>query len=256
MSLMACFPKSPDTLGSELRGNLRQGGARGSLHPTLALGTAWPGSPMPCCARRHRTRAGGRATQSPRSATATPHCQPWCARPRAAQWSLSSTGFTSPMRVHHVKQVMRGLCALAPPPLTPLGHAQIDRERLRRLLWNGCHEKACEALGRIASGAKDAIVPNEPAVKAKARHLGRALHGAAQHHRNQRGCADRLRPALPRWQADLGLIGRQYSQPAGERTHEQAAADALAALRRPPRAPVRAAVLDGRFGHPAIRFAA
>jgi len=74
------------------------------------------------------------------------------------------------MRVHHVEQVMRGLFALA-PPLAPLDPAQIDVERLRHLLWNGCHEKACEALGRIASWAKDAVVPNEPVAEAKARRL-------------------------------------------------------------------------------------
>jgi len=43
-----------------------------------------------------RTRAGGRAMRSPRSATATPRCRPWCARPRAARWSLSSTGSIFP----------------------------------------------------------------------------------------------------------------------------------------------------------------
>ncbi len=41
-------------------------------------------------------------------------------------------------------------------PLPPLDQAQIDVERLRHLLWNGDHEKACEALGRIVSRAKDA----------------------------------------------------------------------------------------------------
>jgi len=75
------------------------------------------------------------------------------------------------MRVRYVEPVMQGLCALEPPPLAPLDHARIDVERLRHLLWNGDHEKACEALGRIASWAKDAIVLNEPAVEAKARRL-------------------------------------------------------------------------------------
>jgi len=41
------------------------------------------------------------------------------------------------MRVHHVEQVMHGLCALEPPPLASLDLAQIDVERLRHLLWNG-----------------------------------------------------------------------------------------------------------------------
>ena len=66
---------------------------------------------------------------------------------------------------------MGGLCALEPPPLAPLDRAQIDVERLRHLLWNGHHEKACEALGRITRWAKDAIPLNEPGVEAKVRHL-------------------------------------------------------------------------------------
>jgi len=75
------------------------------------------------------------------------------------------------MRVHHVEQVMAGLCAIEPPPLAPLDQVQIDVERLRHLLWNGHHEKACEALGRIASGAKDAVVLNHPAMEAGTRRL-------------------------------------------------------------------------------------
>jgi len=39
-------------------------------------------------------------------------------------------------------------------PFAPLDHAQIDVERLRHLLWNGHHEKACEALGRITGWAQ------------------------------------------------------------------------------------------------------
>jgi len=75
------------------------------------------------------------------------------------------------MRVQHVEQVMRGMCALEPPPLAPLEHAQIDVERLRYLLWNGHHAKACEALGRIVSWAKDAALLNDPTVEAKVRCL-------------------------------------------------------------------------------------
>jgi len=40
------------------------------------------------------------------------------------------------MRVHHVEQVMSGLCAPEPSPSAPLDHARIDVERLRHLLWN------------------------------------------------------------------------------------------------------------------------
>ena len=73
------------------------------------------------------------------------------------------------MRVHYVEQVMGGLCALEPPLLVPLDQARIDVERLR--LWNGHHETACEALGRIAGWAKDASVVNDPAMEAGARRL-------------------------------------------------------------------------------------
>jgi len=40
------------------------------------------------------------------------------------------------MRVHHVEQVMHGLCALEPSASAPLDHARINVERLRHLLWN------------------------------------------------------------------------------------------------------------------------
>ncbi len=75
------------------------------------------------------------------------------------------------MRVHHVEQVMCGLCAVEPLPLVPLDHVQIDVERLRHLLWNGYHDKACEALGRIRSWAKDATVLNDPAMEARTKRL-------------------------------------------------------------------------------------
>ena len=43
------------------------------------------------------------------------------------------------------------LSKLEPVHFGPLERAQVDVERLRHLLWNGHHEAACEALGRIAS---------------------------------------------------------------------------------------------------------
>jgi hypothetical protein len=80
------------------------------------------------------------------------------------------------MRVQQVEQIMRGLCALEPPLLAPLDRAQIDGERLRYLLWNGHHEKACEALGQITSWAKDAIMLNISVIDAKARCLVALSH--------------------------------------------------------------------------------
>ena len=139
------------------------------------------------------------------------------------------------MRVHHVEQVMDGLCALEPPSLALPNQAQIDVERLRHLLWNGHYEKACEALGQIASweGRQRAERPRNGG---GGEAPGRALQGVAQLHRKQRGRADRLRPAPPGRQADLDLAGRGHRQPAGECPHEQAQADALVAPRRPSRA--------------------
>lgn len=83
------------------------------------------------------------------------------------------------MLVRHVEQVTGGLCASQPPSLTSPDQAQIDAERLRHLLWSGYREKACEALGWIASWAKDASVPNEPGVGTKIGRLA-PLRAAAQ----------------------------------------------------------------------------
>jgi len=160
------------------------------------------------------------------------------------------------MRVQQVEQVMRGLCALEPPPLAPLDHAQIDVERLRHLLWNGHHEKACEALGRIASWAKDATVLNDPAMEARAKRLVArctelrdyiesnegALIGYGQRHRT----------------------GKPISTSRAEGTVNQlvnARMNKRRQMRWSPRGAhrvlqVRAAVLDGRFGHQALQLAA
>jgi hypothetical protein len=76
------------------------------------------------------------------------------------------------MRVRHVEQASLGLQALEPAHRGLLDRAQADVERLRSLLWNGRHEDACEALGRIVSrAAEHAIVANGSAVEAKARKL-------------------------------------------------------------------------------------
>jgi len=75
------------------------------------------------------------------------------------------------MRVRHVELALLGLYALEPTHRGPLEHAQGDGARLRHLLWNGYHEEACEALGRIASGAEDAARLNGAAVEAKAGRL-------------------------------------------------------------------------------------
>ncbi len=142
------------------------------------------------------------------------------------------------MRVQHVEQVMRGLCALEPPPRAPLDPAQIDVERLRHLLWNGDPEKACETLGRIVSWAKNASVLNDPAVEAGARRLvARCTELHAYIENNKDALIDygqRCRAAKP---ISTSRAGGTVNQSIGECPHEQATADALVAPWSPSRAP-------------------
>jgi len=160
------------------------------------------------------------------------------------------------MRVHHVEQVMRGLCALEPLPLVLPDHAQIDVERLRSLLWNGHHEKACEALGRIASWAKDAVVPNEPVAKATVRRLAARCAELRSYIENNEGAL-----------IDYGQrsrAGKPISTSRAEGTVNQlvnARINKRRQMRWSPRGAhrvlqVRAAVLDGRFRQQAIQLAA
>jgi len=160
------------------------------------------------------------------------------------------------MRVHHVKHVMRGLCALDPLPLVPLGHARIDVERLRHLLWNGDHERACEALGRIASWAKGVVVPNEPAAEATVRRLAARCAELRSYIENNEGVL-----------IDYGQrsrAGKPISTSRAEGTVNQlvnARMNKRRQMRWSPRGArrllqVRAAVLDGRFRQQAIQLAA
>ena len=160
------------------------------------------------------------------------------------------------MRVHHVEQVMHGLCALEPPPLAPLDRTQIDVERLRSLLWNGRHNKACEALGRITSWAKDASALNIPTLDAKARRLVARCAELRSYIENNEGAL-----------IDYGQrhrAGKPISTSRAEGTVNQlvsARMNKRRQMRWSPRSAhrvlqVRAAVLDGRFGRHAIQFAA
>jgi len=159
------------------------------------------------------------------------------------------------MRVHHIEQVMRGLCALEPSPLAPLDLAQIDVERLHHLLWNGDHEKACEALGRIVSWAKDATVLDDPAMEARAKRLlARCTELRAYIETNDGALIDYGQ----RCQA-----GKPISTSRAEGTVNQlvsARMNKRRQMRWSPRGAhrvlqVRAAVLDGRFGHQALQLA-
>jgi len=160
------------------------------------------------------------------------------------------------MRMHHVEQVMGGLCALEPPLLAPLDRAQIDIERLRHLVWSGHHEKACEALGRITSWAKAATVMNEPAVAAKARRLvARCTELQAYIETNEGmlidyGQRSRADKPISTSRAD-GTVNQLVSARMNKRRQ----------MRWSPRGAhrvlqVRTAVLDGQFGHQAIQLAA
>jgi hypothetical protein len=160
------------------------------------------------------------------------------------------------MRVHRVEQVMGGLCALEPPPLVPLDQARIDVERLRRLLWNGHHDEACEILGRIAGWAKEASVLNEPAMGAGPRRLvARCTELRAYIEPNKGALIDygqRYRAGKPISTSRAeGTVNQLVSARMNKRQQ----------MRWSPRGAhrvlqVRAAVLDGRFGHPAIQLAA
>jgi len=160
------------------------------------------------------------------------------------------------MRVQHVEQVMGGLCALEPPSLAPLDLAQIDVERLRHLLWNGDHEKACEALSRIVSWAKEAIVLNEPGVEAKARRLAARCAELPSYIETNEGA---LIDYGQRYRA-----GKPISTSRAEGTVNQlvsARMNKRRQMRWSPRGAhrvlqVRAALLDGRFGQNAFQFAA
>ncbi len=161
------------------------------------------------------------------------------------------------MRVHHVEQVMGGLCTLEPPPpLAPLDRVQIDVERLRHLLWNGYHNKACEALGRITSWAKNVTVLNDPAMGARTKRLVARCTELQTYIDNNE---DALIDYGQRYRA-----GKPISTSRAEGTVNQLVSARMNKRKQMRWSPcgahrvlqVRAAVLDGRFGHPAVQLAA
>ena len=160
------------------------------------------------------------------------------------------------MRVRHVEQTFLGLHALEPVHFGPLDRAQVDVERLRHLLWNGHHEAACEALGRVASRAVDATLLNGAAVAAKAGRL-------AAHCTELRGYIENNEGAL----IDYGQryrAGEPISTSRAEGTVNHLVNTRMNKRRQMRWSPrgahrvlqIRAAVLDGRFGQQAIQLAA
>ncbi len=160
------------------------------------------------------------------------------------------------MRVRHVEQTLVGLDALEPVRRAPLEHAQVDVERLRHLLWNGHHQEACKALGRIVSWAENATLLNGVAVAAKAGRLAAhctELHGYIEN--NEGALIDygqRYRAGKPistsRAEGTVNhLVNTRMNKRRQMRWSPRGAHRVLQ---------VRAAVLDGRFGQQAIQFPA
>ena len=160
------------------------------------------------------------------------------------------------MRVRHIEQALVGLDALEPVHRAPLEHARVDVERLRHLLWNGYHGEACRALGRVVSWAENAALLNGVAVAAKAGRLAAhctELHGYIEN--NEGALIDygqRYRAGKPistsRAEGTVNhLVNARMNKRRQMRWSPQGAHRVLQ---------VRAAVLDGRFGQPAIQLAA
>src|SRR3712207_4192119 len=151
-------------------------------------------------------------------------------------------------RVRHVEQALLGLRALEPVHLGLLERAQVDGERLRHLLWNGHHQQACEALGRIVSWAENLALLNGAAVEAKA---GRLIAHCTE-----------LRAYIANNEGALIDYGQRYSagKPISTSRAEgtvnhlvNARMNKRRQMRWSPQGAhrvlqVRAAVLDGRFG--------
>ncbi len=151
---------------------------------------------------------------------------------------------------------MHGLCALEPPPLAPLDHARTDVERLRHLLWNGHHEKAGEALGRIARWAKGATVLNDPATEVRARRLvARCTELQTYIETNEGALIDygqRYRAGKPISTSRAeGTVNQLVSARMNKRRQMRWSLRSAHRVLQ-----VRAAVLDGRFGQHAILLAA
>ena len=129
-------------------------------------------------------------------------------------------------------------------------------ERLRHLLWNGHHDKACEALDRIAGWAKDATVLNDPAMQARAKRLlARCTEPQAYIETNEGALID---------YGQRSRAGKPISTSRAEGTINQLVNARMNTRRQTRWSPqgahrvlqVKAAVLDGQFGHHAIPLAA
>jgi len=159
------------------------------------------------------------------------------------------------MRVHQVEQVMHVLCTLEPPPLALFDRARIDVERLRHLLWNGHHDKACEAPGRIKNWAKGAIVLAESGIEEKVRRLAARCTELHSYVESNEGA---LIDYGQRYRAGKPILTSRAEATVNQRVN--ARMNKRRQMRWSPQGAhrvlqVRAAVLDGRFGHRAIQLA-
>src|SRR4051812_37067204 len=232
--LCACGAGPP---GPELRGDLRQGRARGPLQPALrpraerGRAAPWAAARGAAGAELARAQAGNRDQRR---------------RPRLA--GAGALGHGRPGGAHPglVPSLHAGAPCRAGPhrPLRP----GADPPRAARARAGRRRAPAAPALERLPRGGVRGPGPDRKRGRGRRspeRRCGggegrtprRALHGAARLHREQRRCADRLRPALPGWQADLDLARRGHGQPPGQCPHEQAETDALVTARRASHAP-------------------
>ena len=152
---------------------------------------------------------------------------------------------------------MRGLAVLEPPPLVPLDPVQVDVERLRHLLWNGYHEKACKTLGWIISWAETAntSLDNAIVVAKVERLVARCTELRAYIENN----TDALIDYGQRYRA-----GKPVSSSRAESTVNQLVNARMNKRRQMRWSPqgahrvlqVRAAVLDDRLGQQTVQLAA
>ena len=187
-----------------------------------------------------------------------PCCRRWCARRQAAQWSTSWTGSTFPCACSTSSRSWEACVpwGCRPLPRSTVFGSTLKPRRLRHLLWNDHHEKACEALGKIASWAKDVIVLNIPVIKAKARRLiarCAELHGYIESNEGaliDYGQRHRAGKPISTSRAE-GTVNQRVSARMNKRRQMRWSHRGAHRVLQ-----VRAAVLDGRFGHPAIQLAA
>ncbi len=129
-------------------------------------------------------------------------------------------------------------------------------ERLRHLLWNSHYEKASEALVQTTGWAKDASMLDDPAMGAAARRLVARCRELQAYIESNKGApiddGQRHRACKPvSISRAEGTINQLMSARMNKRQQMRWSPQGTHRVLQ-----VRAAVLDGQFGHPAIQRAA